>query len=54
MPKPRTAYIRRWSVSPVPANPEAQVVIRVLILPKGSRELVHPVHLMMVKSRVGD
>ena len=53
-PSPRTAYIRRWSVSAVPANPDAQVVIRVLILPKGSREPVYPVHLMMVKSRVAD
>ena len=53
-PSPRTAYIRRWSISPVPANPDEQVVIRVLILPKGSREPVHPVHLMMLKSRVAD
>lgn len=54
-PKPRTAYIRRWSVSAVPANPEAQVVIRVLILPKpGDREATHPVHLMMVTSRIAD
>lgn len=53
-PGPKTAYIRRWSVSPVPANPESQVVIRVLILPKARREPTHPVHLMMVKSRVAD
>lgn len=53
-PRPRTAYIRRWSVSPAPENPDAQVVIRVLIVPRASRAPVHPVHLMMVKSRVGD
>ncbi len=53
-PKPRTAYIRRWSISPVPTNPDAQVVIRVLILPKGGRERLHPVHLMIVKSRDGN
>jgi hypothetical protein len=53
-PKPQTAYIRRWSISAVPTNPDDQVVIRVLILPKGSRAPVHPVHLMMVKSRVAD
>lgn len=53
-PDPRTAFIRRWSVSPAPANPEAQVVIRVLILPKGTRDPIHPVHLMMVRSRDGD
>lgn len=52
-PKPRTAYIRRWSVSPAPANPDAQVVIRVLILAKGSRQPIHPIHLMMVKNRGG-
>lgn len=32
-PRPRTAYIRRWSVSPAPENPDAQVVIRLLIVP---------------------
>ena len=53
-PKPQTAYIRRWSVSAVPTNPDEQIVIRVLILPKGSRRPVHPVHLMMVKSRLAD
>lgn len=53
-PEPGTAYIRRWSVSPVPSNPDEQVVIRVLILPKGTRAPVHPVHLMMVKNRVAD
>ena len=53
-PRRRTAYIRRWSVSPAPQNPDAQVVIRVLIMPKGGRRPIHPVHLMMVKSRGGD
>jgi hypothetical protein len=53
-PKPQTAYIRRWSVTAAPSNPDEQVVIRVLILPKGSRAPVHPVHVMMVKSRVAD
>ena len=53
-PRPRTAFIRRWSVSPAPQNPDAQVVIRVLIVPKGSRQPIHPIHLMMVRSRVAD
>ena len=53
-PNPKTAYIRRWSISAVPTNPDEQVVIRVLILPTGRRAPVHPVHLMMVKSRVAN
>jgi hypothetical protein len=52
-PTSQTAFIRRWSISPVPANPHAQVVIRVLILLQHGRQPLHPVHLMMVRNRVG-
>jgi hypothetical protein len=53
-PAPQPAFIRRWSISPVPANPDVQVVIRVLILPKKGGRPIYPVHLMMVKNRVAD
>lgn len=53
-PGPGTAFIRRWSITPMPADPESQVVIRVLILAKGTHAPIHPVHMMMVRSRGTD
>ena len=30
-PRPRTAYIRRWSIAPLPTNPNGTIVIQVMV-----------------------
>jgi hypothetical protein len=53
-PAPHTTFIRRWSISPVPENPDSRVVIRVLIVSAAAREPINPIHLMMVKGWESD
>jgi type II secretory pathway pseudopilin PulG len=48
-----TAYVRRWSVQPLPADPDNTLVIRVVVMPRGhARAADGPVRRQPEQARV--
>jgi hypothetical protein len=51
-PPPNTAFVRRWSIDPVPTSPDNAVVIQIVVIPLRERTVnLRGAHVVSVKTR---
>ena len=53
VPPSGTLYVRRWSIAPVPADPDNTIVIQVLVTTIGAERVKESAHLVSVRTRRG-